>query len=326
MIDHDHTATWSGGGFILEVAPEHVLDAGPQDLGANFFDPEGRQDSLLKSRSLAYNPDELLKATAPYHYNEVVLAGKTKDGLPVKIKGIFIKKTTGGNLLAPKLAGRLLWLARSNNWPVIYITHKTLPFEETGRLEEVAINREEGEIYFNADGKRFDFRLKVKKFWLIEDGGETIRPIKLDEKLSAIAKLKELLKNDDKNSDIYQFIDEVIRQVEALPKYYLISGFVCFPDAQSLKDVRMYGKEDLVFAFNERQYIFDPEQSKFSVIVSYPEHTSANLHKMSPDEFRTALNKLRELLSNADPNDPGCHMVKERMGKIETYWESFHSR
>lgn len=215
LIDPDHPTTWTSGGFILEVEPNHVLDASSTDMGTNSFGPQRVVESFQAKRRQGYTPptpDEILSKTDPRWHNEVVLAGNI-NGRPVKITGVFIKQTSHGRVKNLPLEQRLRELASIHGWPMVYI--QDVPRRHFDDNAPVYLSPDC--LALNWKGKRYFFEFKNREFpsFIVgEDGGEEWHPMTPMERLEAIRYIRNLIAANPESVQIE--LGVIVTTIEAL--------------------------------------------------------------------------------------------------------------
>lgn len=131
LIDQDHRNTYGRYGFIISAPSENILAAKESDMGTPFakmFRADQKQDlesdptfPWLISSNLPSPPEEILARTRPSAYSEIMVAGTTTNGGPVKIIGMFIKTKNGLATVSPDLEQEILEFSRQLKVPTIRI-------------------------------------------------------------------------------------------------------------------------------------------------------------------------------------------------------------
>jgi hypothetical protein len=125
LISPNRRGTAGGFGFILKAPQSTVVSAWHHDMAAGLrgASVNGIIDQRLHQLKEKYgllSPQEILEATYPTSYNEVVLRGRYKTD-ELEIVGVFVITQNGVPAGWKADRDRLFRFAQRNNLPVIYI-------------------------------------------------------------------------------------------------------------------------------------------------------------------------------------------------------------
>lgn len=130
LIDQNHRSTYGNYGVIISAPPRNILATSSSDMGT----PLGKivpasdiqkmqQEELFYSFLMTANPvrppESILASTKSY--NEIMVAGTTSTGGPVRIIGVFLKTKNSEVVAAPEVVEKLNNLAKKLDLPTIKI-------------------------------------------------------------------------------------------------------------------------------------------------------------------------------------------------------------
>lgn len=214
VIDGEHQGTWGDVGYILDVPFDNVVAAYRRDTGTPFIDPE----RALSERERTPTIGEILKATHPQSYNEIVLRGSTAAG-KVSVVGIWAKIFSDGEPMNDPMYQELVSQASRLGLSFIELIERLQPYpdcppellggwtaEPPGNKHSIAVNR---------NGLRYLITFQDREF-LVIDGKHRSRRMTRDEFDFAFGIIQKELDAKSKN--------EYASQIELLPQQFEASS------------------------------------------------------------------------------------------------------
>lgn len=157
IINQTCRGTWGGCGFILNAPYENAIAAYREDAGTQFD-----WEKMTKSATPVPTVPEILEATYPTAYNEIVLAGSTQAG-NVSIRGIWAKVDKGGIPIDEDGFYQARGVATRLGIPFVQIPQESIEWEDRGPELSRDLGNKVDFIAFQRNGLRYCFTLRDKK-------------------------------------------------------------------------------------------------------------------------------------------------------------------
>ena len=152
IIDHEHRGTFGSCGIVLSAPYENAVAAYCEDAGTH-----SDWDKLAKPKTIVPTIPEVLDATYPTDYNEIVLRGSSPDG-QVSISGFWAKVTKDGDPINEEGFEKTRELAFDMKLPFIQIKQESVQWNEStpefhrnakGKIDVIAFHRNGIRYCFN---------------------------------------------------------------------------------------------------------------------------------------------------------------------------------